>query len=311
MSETVAIGTKVFTRDEQLRGLLDSVPPLVDTVYVADDGEPTELKERLYSADYAFELEVIDMEYDAGLGAGRAAIVEQLSEDFLAIVDTDHRIPPGIESLLDVLRSEKQLGGVGGALVEPDRDRYYVEAQDFSEDGTTLIRSPHLEEKRIEMVDRTPVVEFDFIPNAALLRRECVEDYCWDPAYVIEQEHADFYVGHWRRTDWRFAVCPAVVFEHYPGGDEAYLRERGDIQKERDSLRYFLDKWGYEKDDPRSFVWAEGGNVPDPAPSALEWVGRRYTEHGPSTALRLSLERLARVGGGSAKALLRRVLSAR
>lgn len=307
MSETVAVGTKVFTRDGQLRQLLESVPSVVDTVYVADDGEPTELKERIYSADYAFTLEVIDMEYDAGLGAGRAAIVERLSEDFLAIVDTDHRFPPNFEALLDVLRTEERLGGVAGAIVEPDRDRYYVEAQDFAENGTALIRSPTLEDKNIEMVDRHPIVRFDFVPNAAVFRRECVEDYCWDPAYVIEQEHADFYVGHWRRTDWTFAICPSVVFEHYPGGNETYLRERGSLRKERNSQRYFLEKWGYERDDSESFVWAEGGKVPNPSPSALEWVGRRYTEHGMSTTIRLSLEHLLRLGGRSAKRLLRRL----
>jgi glycosyltransferase involved in cell wall biosynthesis len=309
MSETVAVGTKVFTRDEQLRRLLDSVPPIVDTVYVADDGEPTELKERIYSADYAFSLEVIDMKYDAGLGAGRAAIVERLSEDFLAIVDTDHRIPPSFKVLLDVIRTDERLGGVAGAIVEPDRDRYYIEAQDFAESDARLIRSPTLEDKNVEIVARHPIIRFDFIPNAALFRRECVEDYCWDPAYVIEQEHADFYVGHWRQTDWTFAVCPSVIFEHYPGGDETYLRERGSLQKERNSQRYFLGKWGYERDDTRSFVWAEGGKVPNPSPSALEWVGRRYTEHGMSKTIRLSLEHLLRLGGGSAKRLLRRLLT--
>lgn len=294
MSETVALGTKVFTRDDQLRQLLASVPPVVDTVYVADDGESTELKEQIYATDYPFTLRVIDMEYDAGLGAGRAAIVEQLSEDFLAIVDTDHRIPPNFEVLLDALRSEDRLGGVGGAVVEPDRNRYYVEAQDFAEEGTTLIRSPDLAQKRIEMAGRSPIIRFDFIPNAALFRRECVEDYCWDPNYVIEQEHADFYVGHWRRTDWTFAVCPAVVFEHYPGGDETYLRERGSIEKERESLAYFLDKWGYERDDVRSFVWMEGGKPPIPSSSMSGQLGRIRGGNRVFTALRTSLERITR-----------------
>lgn len=308
MSDRIAVGTKVFTRDEQLRQLLRSVPAAVDTFYVADDGEPTELKEQIYSAEYDFTLEVIDLEYDAGLGAGRAAIVERLSEDFLAIVDTDHRFPPNFETLLDVLRGEERLGGVAGAIVEPERGRYYIEAQDFTEDESTLVRSPTLEEKRIELAGRHPVVRFDFIPNAALFRRECLEDYCWDPAYVIEREHADFYVGHWRRTDWEFAVCPSVVFEHYPGGDETYLRERGSPQKEEESHQYFLEKWNYERDDSRSFVWAEGGAATGPSTSMVEWIGRQGSEHWtPVSVGGLPLGRLLRLSGGHARRLLRRL----
>ena len=77
----IALGTKVFSRAKRLGKLLNSVSETpIDTVYVADDGEPSRDKKALYEANYEFNLEVLDLEYDAGLGYGRNRIVEA-SED--------------------------------------------------------------------------------------------------------------------------------------------------------------------------------------------------------------------------------------
>ena len=88
-------------------------------------------------------------------------------------------------------------------------------------------------------------IEFDFIPNAAVFRKDCLEEYSWDPNYTIGGEHLDFYVGHWKETDWRFGICPNVSFQHFPGGSPEYLTERTNTNKLRASYQYFGEKWGY------------------------------------------------------------------
>lgn len=244
----IAVGTKVFTRTKKLQDLLASVERTdIDRVYLADDGEMTAEKERLYNREFEFDLRVIDLEYDAGLGKGRKEIVDHLDdEEYLLIVDTDHEVPRNVDVLADQLAADPSIGGIAGTLIEPERGRMFQSAKDLREKGNVLVRSADVEEKTIEEVGGFPFVEFQFIPNAAMFRTNCLDDYCWDPNYVIGKEHIDFYVGHWKQTDWRFGVCPSVTFNHFPGGDRSYEDNRHSTDKKAHSRQYFSEKWGYE-----------------------------------------------------------------
>lgn len=244
----IAVGTKVFMRTRKLRKLLESIERTpIKRVYVADDGKITAEKERLYDREFDFELRLINLEYDAGLGKGRKEIVERLDEEkYLLIVDSDHEVPENVTILADQLEELPDVGGIAGAIVEPEKGRIYQSAKDFTEDGNILVRSPDLNEKNIESVAGYPFIRFDFIPNITMFRTECVRDYCWDPNYVIGKEHIDFYVGHWKKTSWKFGVSPAVLFNHYPGGDATYQSHRDSEEKKSHAVEYFLDKWGYE-----------------------------------------------------------------
>lgn len=261
MSE-IALGTKVFSRTNELRGLLESIPDSdIATVYIADDGPNKGERKDLYEANWPFELNIIDMKYDAGLGAGRKQIVETMDETFLLLVDTDHRVPPNISQLREILDEKTSLGGVGGMMYEPHKSLLYCGTQNFKEEDGVLIVSPYLGPKEIQIVAGSPFIQFDSIPNAALFRRECVEDYCWDPEYVIGKEHEDFYLGHKRQTDWEFGISFSVYFQHTsasrmaPESEDEYDQHRYDIEKLNRSTEYFLDKWGLEEVQVESWTW--------------------------------------------------------
>ena len=244
--DDVALGVKVFKRVDELEELLDSVEGTgIDKVYVADDGERTEKKEKLYEKNYPFEMSVLDLEYDAGLGYGRQEIFENLKEEYLLIVDSDHRIPKNVSSLRNQLEERSDLGGVSGLLLE--YGEITAVCHDLYEKGNVLIRDTR-EKKEVGGVAGSPLMEYDFLPNVAMFRKDCLRDYCWDPEYVIGKEHIDFYVGHMENTDWSFGVNPNVLFEHYPDtGGEDYKKNRESIEKLRRSKEYFLDKWGYRQ----------------------------------------------------------------
>lgn len=239
----LALGVTVFKRTEKLRALLASVPALVDTVYVADDGD-TEDRRAIYDDDWAFDLEVLDLEYDAGLGHGRRAITDALEEEYLLVVDSDHLVPDNVGTLLEQLEAAPEFGGIGGLFLE--NGRLTGMCHDIYEEGSLLVRDTPAE-KTTRTVAGAPLVPFDFIPNAAIFRRGCLEDYSWDPEYTIGKEHLDFYVGHHRQTDWSFGVCPSVLFPHDPGGDDDFVATRHDPSRLLASKAYFLEKWGYRQ----------------------------------------------------------------
>jgi len=240
---SIALGVTVFKRTEKLRALLDSTPNIVKRVYVADDGR-TEKRHHIYDRRYDFDLKVIDLEYDAGLGRGRKAITDALEEEYLLVVDSDQLVPNNVALLLEQLEADAGLGGIAGLFLE--QGTLTGMCHDIYEDDCLLIRHT-TRGKSIRPVAGAPLVEFDFIPNAAVFRRECLEAYTWDPAYRIGKEHLDFYVGHQKKTDWRFAVSPRVLFPHDPGGDADFVETRHNPSRLLKSKSYFLEKWGYRQ----------------------------------------------------------------
>jgi hypothetical protein len=245
---SVALGTVVFERSAKLKTLLKSVDSdIIDKVYVGDNGDVGD-RTSIYSNEYPFELEVLDLEYDCGLGKSRAKIVDSLSEDHLLIVDNDMTFPPNVDILSEQLHADEDLGGVSGVLWEDNSVR--SGCWDIFEEGIfgneSVVYLDIREQKNIQSVAGHPVINFDFITNAAMFRAEALDDYSWDPALPL-QEHLDFYVGHYKQTEWEFGVCPRVIFRHSPGGDRSYTNHR-ENQKRIDACnRYFLNKWGYRK----------------------------------------------------------------
>jgi hypothetical protein len=282
----LALCVVVFRRTGKLATLLESVGAdgPISTVYVGDNGDITEGKRALYDRSFPFDLEVLDLEFDAGLARSRRAVVEAAEEPYLLVVDSDVEIPDNVEALHEVLRAQPDVGGVGGVLVEGDRLR--SDCYDLFDSGPLLMKDIR-GGKAVESVAGHPFVPFDQIQNVALYRRECLRDYCWDPEYRIGWEHTDFFLGHRELTDWRFGVCPTVMFRHYPGGDEEYVATRRSHERVRDSKRYFLDKWGYEQVLNGQTNWLETNDgVADPsallaelAKQALLQLPRRLQVH--------------------------------
>jgi len=237
----VALGVPVFKRTERLESLLESVPEYINTVYIADDGNISD-RRHVYNKNFDFYLKVLELEYDSGLGKKRAEIVNALEEPYLLVVDSDHIIPQNASILRDQLESNQDLGGISGVLNEYGSLR--AGAHNLYEESGYLKRDIRGTPDQID-TSIYPLYKFDFIPNVAVFRSECLQDYYWDPEYVIGKDHVDFYVGHLRNSGWKFAVNPCVVFDHYPGGSENYLQNRQQTEKHHKSEQYFLDKWGY------------------------------------------------------------------
>ncbi len=240
----VTIGIKTFYRPEKLRIALQSMVSLgVNEIIVADDGSENPVKEKLYQemSEY-LPLKVIRLPYDSGLAYGRNRIVENTKTPYLLIMDDDMEVldEQSISILKNILESNKALGGVGALLSEKGRIR--SGAHNLIYKKGYIVRDVPLD-LQIEVADGIPYIRFDQILNAALFRVKCIRDYPWDDYYKINFEHLDFYWGHKQLGKWKFAVTPAVVFKHYPGGDGTYKKFRFSKERYRRSKEYFLKKW--------------------------------------------------------------------
>lgn len=232
----IACGVPIITRERALRQFLGSVPDYVSTVYVADNGADQD--RALYNEDWPFKLDVLHLSYDCGIGHCRHRIVQECAEPYLWMGDCDMAFSrdDDLRLLQDVLEANPDLGGVAGWLIEDNIVR--SGARNLRVEAGRAIKTVD-EEPEMER-GPVPFSRFDFIPQAALFRREVFDDYAYDPA-VGNSEHFDFFMAH-RQTQWEFASTPAVSIIHDRDINEEYRNsERGGDHVD---LEVIEQKWG-------------------------------------------------------------------
>jgi hypothetical protein len=237
----IAIGVPMFEREQALAQLLDSVPPYVETVYVADNGEKD--YRSVYAGPHDFEIDVSFLPYDCGIAKCRQKIVEECTEPYLWVGDNDMEFTAetDLKTLKAILEANPDLGGVSGWLLEGNTVRAGARNLELH-NGTAIkeaVDAPDIESNPY------PFARFDFIPQAGLFRTEIYEDYSYDPE-LRNTEHLDFFIGH-QQTQWDFASTPAVLIKHNRDIDPEYRETRGKDHTDFDRTK---EKWGIEATAP-------------------------------------------------------------
>lgn len=240
----ITVGVKTFLRTPKLRMCLESLAAHPwQAVIVADDGPIDAEREQLY-AEFSrrLPLEVVPLPFDTGLAAGRNEIVARCTTDYLLMLDDDQTVPGNIGRLAEVLDENPVMGGVSSVLLEHGARK--CTACDIRLVGSKVVKEvrEHHPVRRTSLGQR--FVTFDFIPNSALFRRECLTDSPWDPFYKIGKEHLDFYLSQQRLGRWQFAVSLDVEIGHHPEGTSKDYKKFRHGERVKVSERYFLQKFG-------------------------------------------------------------------
>lgn len=227
----------------------------VERIIIADNGH-TDERGFLYERDWTFEITVLDLDYDAGIGRCRSAIVDELEEDHLLVLDNDMTIPSidHLNILQRVLDARPDLGGIGATLIENNRLRHgctNLHEEDLLFGKRAIVHDIRTEPEIEWVEDAIPVVEFDKIAQAAIIRKDCLAEYSWDPRFPIS-EHLDFFLNHYHNSDWKFAITPNAVFNHHKNINQEYrtrVRSSGQKyqEKKKEALSLYEEKWEYHR----------------------------------------------------------------
>jgi glycosyltransferase involved in cell wall biosynthesis len=238
--EDVTIGIKTFLRPDKLRENLSAIEDRSwepAEVIIADDGKQNSSKDALYEEfRNKLPVKVLDLEFDLGLASSRNRMVEECSTEYLLMLDDD-MIPPENTPVLRETLSKTKYGGISGIMNEYGALR--AAAADVYVESDLMV----LDIRDSKIPDKSGVVKFDYIPNCALFRTECLEEFPWDDHYIITGEHEDFYLNHHLNSGWSFGVLEDVVFDHRPESDVTYLEHRDSSEKRQNSYRYLKEKW--------------------------------------------------------------------
>ncbi len=226
LADLVTIGITEFLRPQPLARLRESI-------------------ERFYP-----DLPVVVVDTGSNLSRGRNRLARAVSTPLVLLCEEDFEFceQTRIEPLLEVLTHDPEIAGVGGELVEPNKQICW--AHNFHRKGDEIVISPSTDAPR-----RTPGgVDYQpcqLIMNFGLFRCELLRQVLWDENMPLH-EHLDYY---WRVSHCRnrcMAVARGVSILHHKDGRSArYLRFRN-----RDFLGLVDAKHGAHFRTERSYVWA-------------------------------------------------------
>ena len=244
----IALGVTNFIRTCKLTNLFESIPTgVINRVVVADNGSIKEEEKELYNRDWGFNITVLDLPYDSGIGLCRKQIVSEVDEKHLLLLDNDMLFPSNFSHLINIMESESNYGGVSGLLLENGNIRGAGVNHNEIKIGGDLILYLHNEGMPSpKLIDGAAVYSFDQIPQAGLFRTECFDAYVWDEAYQSLGEHRDFFIGQRKYSNWDFGVTPNVIIQHNPGGGAEYQNIITDNERRDADRQRFLNSWEYD-----------------------------------------------------------------
>lgn len=212
-----------------------------EKIVVADDGGVSDEKNRVYEKyRKILPLEVIELEFDAGLSKGRNVAFQNTDTPYVLLIDDDHYLSSNLHELIEVLEENPNIGGITPFWEE--HGEVISEAADIKL-GKWVIKRV-IENKPLKRTSSgIGFYEYDFVSNSCFFRRECLLDYPWDDFFIINMEHADFYLTHKKMGKWSFAVSPDYILQHDPGSkNKDFMKHRKSKLKLIKSMDYLLEK---------------------------------------------------------------------
>lgn len=148
--------------------------------------------------------------------ACRAPNLLLLEDDFEFSEETD------LDALLDILRHDDELAGVGGSLLEQGRRRAWRHNFDVFRDRAALRESDYEWRATPAGAIYQPC---HAMLNFGLFRRDVMTELPWDENLPLS-EHRDWYFRLWRGGRWRVALAPHVGILHHRDRPEGYREDR-------------------------------------------------------------------------------------
>jgi GT2 family glycosyltransferase len=233
----LSIGIRTFLRDGKLfktiRDIRNTMPDakmiIADCGYLAGGDVEHGFwisyeKQVLYAELEQRGHKVIQMNFDAGLGAMSNAIVNALDTPYLLISsdDFDHGDPQyrvGIEKMLAVLEKHPRYYAVSGRVDNKPYEMFLSDKGDIVAEHNARI------DERVKESSFLEVFDVDLTVNYTIFRRETFKEIRWDEPEpkIGGGEHGAFFVDM-RRAGFKVGFVPGVNINQQEGADSAEYR---------------------------------------------------------------------------------------
>ena len=248
--ERVTICVNTVDRPYCIQRLIKSIRAVYPSIAIilADQNPPEPAMEAFCDA---MNVKVVRMPYGSGVGAGRNAAARHVETEFILYCDDDFLFSEETDfsPLIRIFEADPEIDILGGLVRDIcgrlESETWQVRRWEFFliRDRTRgiLLRtdidcfSPQRKE-----VAGTPYFATDTALNWKLCRRVTIErGAVWDPRFICNGEHEDFYLNVKENTDVKVAYCPSMIVYHHSPEDIGYAPKRNAME----GLRLFGEKW--------------------------------------------------------------------
>ncbi|MHA1395608.1 MAG: glycosyltransferase family 2 protein [Promethearchaeota archaeon] len=247
LNKDITVGVKTFFREEKLEKCLKSLENMNFAKIIAlDNGIISKKKQKIYNrAREKLPLEVIDFEFDSGIGFIQKELLSHINTPYVLIIDDDMELM-NIAPLKEILEENRLIGGVTGILIEEGKLKINATNIYLKNKNIIMKNRKNLIENVFYTKKGIPFFIFDYIRFPILFKRKCLEDYNFDKNFKVSHEHLDFMWSHKCLGKWKFALTPACLIIHSRGGTAQYLKYRYGYKNKRmaNDINYFLHKYG-------------------------------------------------------------------
>lgn len=227
MLKEITFGIKTFKRQNCLHKLLQSIEiyyPKAKIIIVDDDEKVDMNFYKMWKR--SLDITLVKMPYDSGLSAGRNKMVELCKTKYFLLLDDDFVFTEetDIEKFYKVIKSDKNIGVVGGCCLENDREVHYEHILDIKNETLYQLHDGN----EWEEIEGVKTKKTGCILNFGLFRIDMLKENKWDDKLKLA-EHTDFYIRLDKLKKWNVYYTPEVRIIHNREriGDYKQYRARG------------------------------------------------------------------------------------
>ena len=233
--------------------------------------------------------------YDCGVSVSRNALVDAITEDYFVLCDDDFILTEqtSFDGALHILNNNPDIGIVGGFLCDITENGQHSRHweillnYDLGRRSLTAIPIQHYAPTP-EYSGPYPYFRCDAVMNFAVMRTSIFsETIRWDPKFLCNGEHEDFYLNIKQNSDIGIAYHPGMRADHHHIASSRYHEKR----LRNVGWRQFLEKWNIDqhldltyglqtREDPGVLTSPKELQYkfyPDPNKSTKSSVGRKRT----------------------------------
>lgn len=214
---------KTFERYNCLENLLKSIRQFYpnNNLIIVDDS--INYKPSFYNKwKNKLKIDLIRTVPDIGISAGRNIAVKRSSKPYILLLDDDFIFTNDtkIEKFISILKSDIDIGIVGGMCIEKNKEVHY-------ENFLKIKNGSLIQEKdgnKWHLVNGVKTKQTGCVLNFFLARRQALNDIKWDNELKLA-EHTDYFI-RFNRSKWKIYYTPEVKINHDRYRDNDYLTYR-------------------------------------------------------------------------------------
>jgi GT2 family glycosyltransferase len=197
------------------------------------------------------DFEVIRLEKNIGISAGRKLLLEKTKTPLVMMLDNDVYVTEGwLNPILEILENREDVGFVGIPRYKFNEELENIGGRKIKILGSVIhIETPEIKEKENEEY----IIVDDLSGGVMLLRQEAKSDFVYDPQYFIAYEDLDKGV-QLLASKWKKVVCLRSRVIHDQVKDVNYTVLRMNYPEISRSYAKFRKKWGLRLPWRRHFL---------------------------------------------------------